>query len=66
MVLKAAAEPSCKTSEAAALCPHRPVPRNVRAELRIVGEDLRAADIERLKKQIDLLMEALAEDPATD
>ena len=42
------------------------IPRNIRAELKITGDELRASDIERLKKQIDLLLEALAEDPETE
>ena len=39
------------------------IPRNVRAELRIIGDKLQRSDIERLKKQIDLLIEALVEEP---
>lgn len=34
------------------------VPRGVRAELRITGKDVRRDDLERLKKQIDFLVES--------
>lgn len=34
------------------------VPRGVRAELRIVGKDVRRDDLKRLKQQIDFLVES--------
>jgi len=34
------------------------IPRNVRAELRLIGSDLRVEDVRRLKKQIESLEEA--------
>lgn len=37
------------------------VPRGVRAELRITGKDVRRDDLERLKKQIDFLVESFEE-----
>lgn len=39
------------------------IPRNVRAELRVFGEDIRSSDIELLRKQIDLLLEATRSEP---
>jgi hypothetical protein len=38
------------------------VPRGVRAELRITGKDIRRDDLERLKKQIDFLVESFDEE----
>lgn len=37
------------------------IPRNVRAELRLYGRDLRREDIERIRKHLDLLEEAFSE-----
>jgi hypothetical protein len=37
------------------------IPRNVKAELAISGQELRKEDLERLKKQIDRLIENLSE-----
>jgi hypothetical protein len=37
------------------------IPRNLRAELAITGQDLRKEDLERLKKQLDRLIENLAD-----
>lgn len=34
------------------------VPRGVRAELRIVGKDVTKGDLQRLKQQIDFLVES--------
>jgi hypothetical protein len=40
------------------------IPRNVRAELKLFGRDLRQEDIRRLKKQLELLEEALLDSGA--
>ncbi len=40
---------------------HLSIPRNVRAELRLYGRDFRREDVERLKKQLELLEEAFEE-----
>jgi hypothetical protein len=40
------------------------VPRGVRAELRITGKEVRREDLERLKKQIDFLVESFSDDEA--
>lgn len=40
------------------------VPRGVRAELRITGKDVRRDDLERLKRQIDFLVESFDDDEA--
>jgi hypothetical protein len=34
------------------------VPRRVRAELRVVGKDVTKGDLQRLKQQIDFLLES--------
>jgi hypothetical protein len=40
------------------------MPRNVRAELRLSGEQLRKEDVSRLKKQIEALEESFDEEPS--
>jgi len=40
------------------------IPRSVRADLRLTGDELRAEDIERLKRQLDLLIEAISDEVA--
>jgi hypothetical protein len=37
------------------------IPRNIRAELAITGQELRKEDLERLKKQLDRLIENMAD-----
>jgi hypothetical protein len=42
------------------------IPRNVRAELRVFGRDFRKEDVQRLKKQLELLEEAFSDGESRD
>lgn len=60
-----ATQPTGQTSSPAGIPPMRwvlSVPRGVSAELKIVGSDVRADDLRRLKAQIDLFAETLVDE----